>query len=243
MRRTAKRLLRRIGVDVRRFRPRLAGPEGPDFPFRRARILDLHRIDLVLDVGANVGQYGRELRLNGYESRIVSFEPVSAAFAELDRRTHGDPSWECHQLALSDTDGVATINVGTNTAWSSLLVVDEADFGLSFASVERVSTRRLDAVADEHVHLGERVWLKVDVQGVELDVLRGAEGVLHRIDGIEIELVTWPLYAGQAAYRDVLDYLERRGFRLVAVDSGFMHATGYAPYFDAILVRPHAGMA
>src|SRR5947208_7206134 len=90
--------LRRHGLDLRRWRP-------PDE--RRAALLESEGIDLVLDVGANRGQYAESLRARGYSGRIVSFEPLGAAHAELAAKAAGDPLWDCLKLGLGDRDGSA----------------------------------------------------------------------------------------------------------------------------------------
>src|SRR5882672_4717902 len=67
-----------------------------------AAIFDRLKIDCVLDVGAHVGQYGRFLRNIGYTGHIVSFEPVRANFARLERRSERDAKWTIHRLALGN---------------------------------------------------------------------------------------------------------------------------------------------
>src|SRR4051812_33807090 len=88
--------LRRRGFDVHRWRP----PEG-----RRAALMRSQGIQLVLDVGANRGQYGESLRTSGYKGRIISFEPLDAAYAALEARTAADPLWECRRIGLANVDG------------------------------------------------------------------------------------------------------------------------------------------
>ena len=72
-------------------------------------LMSRRSVDLVLDVGANTGQFVRKLRRAGYDGEIFSFEPLSAAFATLQHECSIDDAWTCHNLAIGDTDGDASI--------------------------------------------------------------------------------------------------------------------------------------
>ncbi len=78
---------------------------------KRQRVLEALSINVVLDVGANVGNYGRELRRNGFGARIISFEPILEVFAQLRAATVGDPQWSCYNLALGEKEAQTEINV------------------------------------------------------------------------------------------------------------------------------------
>src|SRR3954454_5175831 len=108
-----------FGLEISRHRPR------GEYARRRLRILQSERVDTVLDVGANYGHYAAELRAQGFAGRIVSFEPVAAAFAGLSKRASGDPSWQCYELALGDEDAERTIHVSADVTSSSLLPLSE----------------------------------------------------------------------------------------------------------------------
>src|SRR5439155_10810610 len=82
-------------------------------------------ITLVFDVGANVGQFGKLLRNSGYGGRIVSFEPVNSAYAQLSSAAAHDPNWTTIPAALGTSKGEATINVNRNSDMSSLLTIRE----------------------------------------------------------------------------------------------------------------------
>jgi hypothetical protein len=85
----------------------------------------------------------------------------------------------------------------------------------------------------------ERVFLKLDVQGFEMHVLRGAEDHLDRVAGVQAELALTPLYEGDAPWREVIDHLEQRGFELAGLEPGFEDPnTGRMLQADAILIRP-----
>jgi FkbM family methyltransferase len=226
----ARDLLRRRGWVVEKPSPQRDGH------VRRARLIDSLGIGTVLDVGANVGRYGRQLRDSGYTGRIVSCEPLSAAFAELARAAATDPRWDVMQLALGDEDGDATLNVSTENVWSSLLPRDDraTTRNLTYTSTETIRTARLDSL---EVLDGSPAWLKLDVQGFELHVLRGAPKTLEGIHAVECEMSVEPFYVGQPSIRDVVDALEDHGFGLVSVDNGFVRGTGRAMWIDGVFVR------
>lgn len=222
--------LRRRGWIVEKRSP------STDEALRRAAMLDELGIETVLDVGANIGRYGHELRAHGFAGRIVSFEPLSDAYAQLSEAASGDPRWEARQLALGDDDGHAEINVSAADVWSSLLPRDEraATSNLAYVGTERIATARLDSL---DVLDGTPTWLKLDVQGFELQVLAGAERSLDQIAAIESEISIEPFYQGQPSVREVVDALGDRGFRLAAVTNGPVRATGRPMWMNAIFLR------
>src|SRR5215471_3218540 len=79
--------------------------------FDRMRLLKHFGINLVFDVGANIGQYGAEMRSLGYRGRIVSFEPLSREFEVLRKRAENDALWKVDNRALGDCEGTAEIHV------------------------------------------------------------------------------------------------------------------------------------
>src|SRR5208283_1498941 len=138
-----QRTLRRVGVDVTRY-----DPMGT-VDSRRQWLLESRGIDTVLDVGANVGQFALALRAHGYKRRILSFEPLSDAFAQLSARARMDHDWECIQSAIGDCEGEADINVAQNSFSSSILPMCDAHLASAPDSAyqrrKRVSLHRLDS--------------------------------------------------------------------------------------------------
>jgi FkbM family methyltransferase len=216
-------------------------PTAGDAEKRRLKLLAAERIDLVLDVGANVGQFAMRLRSSGYRGRIVSFEPYAAAFRQLERSASRDPQWEARRLALSDSEGEAELNVAGNSFSSSLLPMAAAHLesapDAAYVATERVPTARLDSLWDELAR-DSRVWLKLDVQGYEMHVLRGMGERLGDVRVVETELSLTPLYDGAVPWRDAVDWLEERGFALTGVDPGFEDPrSGRMLQFDGVFVR------
>jgi FkbM family methyltransferase len=196
----------------------------------------------VLDVGANAGFFGDAVRSQGYEGRIVSFEPLAEAFAELEQRVQDDPLWEARRLALSDHDGEGDLQVAGNSWSSSLLAMESRHVASAPASAivrsERVSLAQLDTIWDEVRRDDRAAYLKLDVQGAELDVLRGADHALRDVEVVEAELSVVELYAGQPLLPDVVAFLEPHGFALVQLEPEFTDPqTGAILQLNGIFVR------
>jgi len=180
--------------------------------------------DCVLDVGANGGQYGEMLRNRGYRGWIVSFEPVRDAFAALNQAASGDPRWRVFQLALGARPERRRIAVAAVSQLSSFRQFsDYAGEELPGASevthTEEVEVatlnegwgRFLDGVPDE------RVFLKLDTQGWDLEVLDGADAVLNGLVGIQLEAPLEPIYEGVPAFTQTIERVRGLGFGLTGV--------------------------
>lgn len=183
-------------------------------------MLSSRKIDLLLDVGANEGQYAHRMRAIGYQGTITSFEPNPVAANVLERYAARDKRWDVRQIALGKENSVTDLNVSKNSVSSSLLGMETVHRTVAPESVyvdrQRVLVRRLD---DELDAVGRRIWLKIDVQGTEHDVLSGAEKTLRFVEVIEIEMSTVSLYVGQMLMPDMLMLLHDLGFRLARLDA------------------------
>lgn len=175
------------------------------------RILVEHKVDCVLDVGANVGQFATRLRLLGYRGAIVSFEPIPRNIAILHKRT--DPKFWCHEYALGSQAGTANFNIYEDIdVLSSLLPL----VGNSSARIQRVQVRRLDSLLDDIIRATDarRLFLKLDTQGFDLEVVRGAGSRIAEFCGLMSEISVHPLYEGMPHYTETLREYESLGFRL-----------------------------
>jgi len=210
------------------------------------KMLRKREISLVLDVGANMGQYVRRLRKNGYAGKVVSFEPLAEAFGSLATYAAKDPLWECRQVALGNVDGTGVISVSRNLVSSSLLPLSklstDACKDSAYVRSEEVALARMDSLWPEVVAEHDRVFLKLDVQGSEMAVLEGVDASLPGIVGVQVELSLVPLYQGQPLLPQVLNYLCSAGFALVSIDRGFAdRRTGEVLQADGVFFRRSAG--
>lgn len=206
---------------------------------RRRCLLQSQAVDLVLDVGANVGQYGLAMRELGYQGRIVSFEPMQAAWDQLREAMERDGAWDGFRLALGEASGEVDLHIAANSISSSLLDMLPRHLQSAprsaYMGVETVPVRPLDDVVDAHAIIGENIWLKLDVQGYERAVLAGAERLLQRSRIVQLEMSLVPLYAGQAAFSELHGLLDRAGFELVGFEPGFQEpSTGVMLQVDGL---------
>lgn len=201
------------------------------------------KIDLVLDVGANTGQFASEIRQGGYAGRIVSFEPLTKAHAELQQTGAGDPLWDVYpRSALGDHVGEVEINIAGNSQSSSILPMLESHRSAApesaYQGKEIVPIKTLDAVAGQYLKDARAAFLKIDTQGFEWQVLDGARETLPHIKGILVELSLVPLYEGQHLWREVIDRLEAEGFTLWGFKPGFTdQASGQSLQVDGVFYR------
>ena len=212
-----KRILRRAGWDVVQFNP-------STHPFaRRARFLKNYQIDLVLDVGANTGQYAKEIRELGYKGQIVSFEPLNSAVVDLRKAAEQDNNWQVRHHACGAKDGEEIIHVAANSQSSSFLPMRSRHLQVfpdsRYVGTEIVEVRRLDTIFHEVASAQAKIWLKMDVQGFETQVLEGAAAILHRIDLIQTEVSLEPLYDGETTFVDLIVLMKQKGFELIALES------------------------
>ncbi len=206
-------------------------------------LLARHAIDLLVDVGANQGQFAQEFRAHGFTGSMCSYEPMEAAFALLNRAASSDPRWTVTRTALGDKAGEAQMDLAANSVSSSLLAITaahiEADSASRTMGHEIVRVTTLDSQLRDVK--GDALWLKLDVQGYEHRVLLGATETLGRTEVVQCEISFRELYAGQTHYLDLLGFLDAAGFLPVSVVPGLAHpVTGEAMQCDLLYVRSDA---
>lgn len=212
---------------------------------RRIDLFNDRGIDLVIDVGANIGQYAMKLRDLGYKGRILSFEPLPFEFIKLSENAKNDKDWQVVNIALGEFDGESDINVANLSVRSSMLNMSDDRFRLApnigkgeYVGRERVLVRKLDSIYDEYVKTGEKVLLKLDVQGYEKNILDGSEMSFNKLIGLQIELSLVRLYDDETIFVDMINFLGKKGFSLQSIEPGFYNPkTSRMLQFDGIFFR------
>ena len=237
--RSARAVLRRAGFTLRRDCP--ATHDG----MALVSMLRKHQVDLVLDVGANRGQFAEEILRLGYDGAVVSYEPLSAARADLLRNSATYPRWTvADAFCLGDTPGEVDVQVSHNEVASSILDVTPTmnayDNGFRYVRKERVPLYRLDDVAPAC----HSPFLKVDVQGFEEAVLRGATEILRKCVGLSLEVSFVPIYQGQMLYRDMAAWIADLGFTPHRMAASFIDVTdGRWLQADVVFFRSDAAVS
>ena len=211
-----------------------------------ATILGQYRVNLVIDVGANRGQYAKRLRRAGYRGRIASFEPVPEVFDRLSEAAAGDPRWSVYPFALGSQDGETSMHVVPGTLSS---VLTPSDFGAErYAQLREpvavpIRVRRLDGLLDElAAGLDEpRIYLKLDTQGYDLEAFRGAGTRVRDFVGMQSEVALMRIYDGMPRLPEALALYEESGFEVTALYPVSREtATARVLEFDCVMVRAAA---
>jgi FkbM family methyltransferase len=223
-------MLKTAKVKSEIFVRKLGAKFGFDFKMtdeeRLIRLLEHHKIDLILDVGANTGQYAKEIFSLGYKGKIISFEPLTDAYKKLTENSRGRNNWTiAERCALGDEDGEVEINISENSVSSSILKVmgshTDSEPGAKIKSTEKTKVFKLDSVADKYLKGYKSIYYKIDTQGYEEKVLIGSKETLSKIKGIELEMSLIKLYEGQKLYLDLISILNSYGFELQSIEPAF----------------------
>lgn len=232
-----KELALKFGVEAHWYNPQQSQSA------RLAILLNQHNIELVLDVGANDGGYGRHLRKIGYDKDIISFEPLSDAHKLLIADSNNDDRWHvAPQMAIGEFNGEITINRAGNSTSSSILNMEAQHIDAApqsrYIGSEQVPIHKLDTFTHPLLLSNSNIFLKIDTQGYEMQVLEGGKNLLNRISGVQIEMSLTPLYQGQKLYLDVIHYLTNLGFELWNVIPGFTDPrTGRMLQMDGVFFK------
>jgi FkbM family methyltransferase len=223
-----QRVARKAGLEVRKYgsntRPEL----------RIASYLSQFEIDLVIDVGANRGEFAKSLLECGYAGKIISVEPLPdlqvALKAESERIGKGQ--WRITDpFALSDKDGWTEFHVTASNAASSMLEPSAAVANrvpqMRTTQTLRVETKRLDALVAANGLALNNAFLKIDVQGGEGKVLAGAVQTLRNLRGAMIEISTVEFYHGQPLLNEVIETMSQFGFEVWDIEPVFRNASNF----------------
>jgi FkbM family methyltransferase len=194
------------------------------------RFFGQFEVDCVFDVGANAGQYAALLREIGFRGPIISFEPIPELAEKLIQDARSDPHWHIEQVALDDQVKQVSFNVMASTFFSSLRdPIENLDGTFSDLNVIERSVDMTTNVLEHYFDKYEarlafsRPFLKMDTQGNDLAVARGAGDKLKKFVGIQSELAVKPLYKDQPDFREVLSFYNDHGFALNALLQNHLH--------------------
>jgi FkbM family methyltransferase len=235
---SVQRLVRRLGWEVR--------------PITTANIeqqvvkdvLKFTGVEIVLDVGANSGQWAELVFETGFSGKLISFEPIPNVHATLVARARRrGASWEVAPCAaLGSERGHVEFNISANAQSSSVLPMRrehvEAAPQSAYVGKQTVAVERLDDLASGFLPPKGDLMIKIDTQGYEMHVLKGATGLLHRVVAMQLELSLVALYEGAPTFSEMLSYMQSIGFEVFNIVPVFRDKrTGRVLQVDGYFVR------
>ena len=199
----------------------------------------------VLDVGANMGQFALEFKPVFTAAKFFSFEPLPSCFEHLRQLSLEDSKWECFNLALGDEIKVAEFYIhADHTSSSSFLPAAEKHYELypetRAQHTAAVQCTTLDDWIESHPEARQTpIILKIDVQGYEANVLRGAKGTLPNVEAVVTEVIVESLYREQSPFSEQVKLLDQAGLHFTGVIQHAFDAEGKVISFDGVFRRTH----
>ena len=198
------------------------------------------RMDVVIDIGANKGQFALAARYQYPGAKIHSFEPLADAALLFRRVFAKDAAVFLYQCAIGPEVGHVPIHVSGRADSSSLLPISAAQNatfpGTAEVSQQVIPVKPLSACISTADLTGSAL-LKLDVQGFELQALMGCESYLSYFSFVYVECSFVELYVGQALAHEVIEWLHQRGFRLAGVFNMFNNSDGTPVQADFVFGR------
>ena len=237
---SARNAARRFGYDVSLLRP------DADVNYFLKLLCTDRDVTCIIDVGAHRGGFAEKMLRAGYTGKIVSFEPVLSHFTALTQlATRTSPNWQTRRMALGAEDGELSIHVDVgNGQLSSFLEPNDlgkALFRSEFAtySEEVVPVRRLDSVFEEVAGPGDaNVLLKIDTQGWDMEVIKGATNSLSRVPIVLSEVSVQPIYENMVTMFDFIPHMQGLGYEIAGLFPISRAADYTVVEFDCAMVRP-----
>ena len=211
-----------------------------DSPFKSiAQNLKESNVSSVFDVGANVGQFGLDIRRYGFQGQIVSYEPVEEIFAVLANTSKKHQPWKAIQLGLGAIESERSINISGNDGLSSSLLKMGSTHlenfpGSATISQQTISISTIDKQLESLGIRPQELLLKLDVQGFEAEVLKGASQSLSKIPLCYLEVSITPLYEGEITFLPILMELSNYGHEVVDVFRGIKTKKGKLLQLDIL---------
>ncbi len=226
-----RKIIQKTGFDIHRHR------NEPD----RLNWLTEHNISSIFDIGANTGQFAKEIRQALPGAKIYSFEPLKDCFQELKKNMSGDMYFEAFNCALGERSETTTINRSSYSLSSSLRPMADSHKELfphtKSMTKETINVRTLDTVFSE-LNPKPNTLIKIDTQGYEDKVITGGITALQSAEVVLIEASYIELYEGQPLFKDIYQKLTGLGFTYQgSLHQKLNNKTGEVIFEDSIYAR------
>ena len=217
-----------------------------NFYYHIAQTLEFHNIDLVLDIGANEGQFAEKLIEHGYKKKIISFEPIENVHKILKNNSKAHDNWIVYEnLGFGKINETKLINISKNSVSSSILEINKTHLDIEpdarTIRKEEIRLITLNDFLSQNEYKDKKIFVKIDTQGYEENILLGADKVLNQISTIMIETSISKVYDQEKDYLEMINLMKSFGFHVWSVERGFTNKkTGQVLQLDIIFVNNDA---
>ena len=216
-----------------------------NFTYYIVRVLINFKIDYVLDIGANEGQFAEQIRKYGFKKDILSYEPMKNAYKKLSKKSENSNNWKIYNNGFGNKEEQQTLNISKNSVSSSILNLHKKSLiyepNSKYISKETINLITLDRVLTENRFKKKNIFVKIDTQGYEKNILIGASKVLKKIKGIMLEVSVVPIYKGEKNFIEMIKFMEKKGFYVWAIERGFSNKnTARVFQLDIIFINKNA---
>lgn len=177
----------------------------------------------IFDAGANIGTWTLLAKAFFGDASVHAFEPLSVHIDKFKDNTKALADVHIHPFCLGSENATAVINISSYSDSSSILnatPLEFEQFGIKKSDEEEVQVKRLDSlIANNELPVPD--VMKLDVQGFELEILKGAGDYLTKMSYLIVEVSFKEYYYGQPLFLDIANYLAAHQFNIYA----FGHAT------------------
>lgn len=202
----------------------------------------LNRDMVILDIGANIGQFGLDMRLSGFRGAIYSFEPVNSAYKHLVRTAKRFQPWHTYNYAIGSQAGESEIFISGNRSLSSSML-PMSDLHLSncpesaYINKQKTHVSTISAEIRRLQLSPSQIILKIDVQGSEYEVIQGGRDLFEEIPLCLIELSLTPMYNGEKSLEEMIAVLTDLNHKVINIHRGFIGKSGELLQIDILTRR------
>ena len=220
MKKLIRKTLKLFNLEIHWYRP------NGNATKRIVNILNHFNAEIVIDVGANEGQFAKALLANDFKENIISIEPLRLAHLKLRNSARRFSNWTVYKkCGFGTRNTTANINVSKNSVSSSILKIKNKHLELvsdsKVISKEKIKLITLDTFFKDKKIYEKKIFVKIDTQGYEKRIIEGAKNSLKNIMGFIIETSIIKLYEGETLWVEIVKYLEKLGYKVWSIERGF----------------------
>lgn len=195
----------------------------PNEKLATARQNILRNCNLIVDIGANDGDWISKVRKDGYKGNAVCIEPLKSNFHRL--KTRQIPRTICLNYAIGEKNGIIQINQASNNGLSSS-ILELNDYHLKAAPYVKIIDRqnvemiKLSRLLQKYTK--KKIYIKIDVQGYELQVLKSMQkSNFQNVYAFEVETNLVSTYKNASLIEDTIKFLRLNGYKPLRIENGF----------------------